>query len=93
MDHKPTVRQFIIENFFVPDPDTVGDEDGLLESGVVDSTGVLEVIQFVEGRFGIAMADEEIVPENLGSIARIAAYVERKLRQASARGGIARVAS
>lgn len=76
------VRQFIIENFYVSDPDGLADDSLLVTSGVVDSTGMLEMIAFVESEFGIRIADDEMVPENLESIERIASFVARK-RQAA----------
>ena len=78
METKEAVRHFIVANFFVPEGSPLADDDPLLEHGVVDSTGVLEIIRFVEETYGIQLEDDEIVPENLGSIARIAQFVERK---------------
>jgi acyl carrier protein len=78
MDFRETVRRFILGNFFVPEGSALADTDPLLEHGVVDSTGVLEVIRFIEDSYGVKLDDDEIVPENLGSIANIAAFVERK---------------
>ena len=75
---KAAVRQFILSNFYVADPAALSDEGSLLDRGVIDSTGVLEVITFVEDTFGVKVADEEMLPENLDSIDRIAAFVERK---------------
>ena len=72
-----SVRSFIHQNFFVSG--TLGDEDSLLDGGVVDSTGVLELVDFLETQLGVRVLDEEILPENLDSVARIAAFVERKL--------------
>jgi acyl carrier protein len=72
------LRAFIIENFYVTEPDRLRDDDSLLRQGIVDSTGVLEVVAFLEKSFGIAVDDTEILPENLDSIAAMAAYVERK---------------
>ena len=72
------IRKFITSNFYVPVPAELADETSLLDSGVIDSTGVLEVISFIEHEFGIEVADEEMLPENLDSIARIAAYVSKK---------------
>jgi acyl carrier protein len=70
------VRAFIEENFlFREDISGLADTDSLLESGVMDSTGILELVAFLETDFAIQMADAEIVPENLDSIA---AYVSRK---------------
>ena len=52
--------------------------------GLIDSTGILELVSFLESEFGMAIADADIIPENLDSIAAITAYVERKLRAAAA---------
>lgn len=76
------VRDFVLESFYVSDPAQLTDELSLIDSGIVDSTGMLEVILFIEGEYGIQVLDTETVPENLETIGRIAAYVERK-RQAS----------
>ena len=73
------VREFITSNFFVSDAARLTDVASLLDLGVVDSTGVLEIIGFLEETFHLTVADDEIVPANLDSIERIAAYVERKL--------------
>jgi acyl carrier protein len=78
MEITEAVRKFIVTNFYVPAGDALRDDDPLLEHGVVDSTGVLEVIRFVEDTYGFRLDDDEIIPENLGSIANIAAFVERR---------------
>jgi acyl carrier protein len=77
------VRQFIAENFFVSDPLSLADDASLITGGVVDSTGLLEVIAFLEAEYGISILDQEMVPDNLETVGRIAAFVARK-RQASA---------
>lgn len=77
------VRSFITENFYVEDVDSLPDGASLLEHGVVDSTGVLEVIAFLEDDLGVAVEDWEMLPENLDSIARIAAFATRKLQRAA----------
>lgn len=74
----PALRTFITTNFYVADPQALGDEDSLLDAGIIDSTGVLDLIGFVESQFGIKVDDEEILPENLDSIAKLAAFVDRK---------------
>jgi len=74
------VRTFVTSNFYVADPDTLKDTDSLLDSGVIDSTGVLEVIAFIEDTFGFTVEDAEMLPENLDSIDRIAHFVARKQR-------------
>jgi len=72
------IRSFITSNFYVADPATLTDSTSLLESGVIDSTGVLEIIAFIEETFRVTVEDSEILPENLDSISRIAAYISRK---------------
>jgi acyl carrier protein len=78
MTARAQVRKFIIENFYVADPAALGDDTSLIGGGWVDSTGMLEVISFLEVEFGIRVADLEMVPENLDSIERIARFVARK---------------
>ena len=72
------IREFVTTNFYVADPKTLEDSTSLLDHGIIDSTGVLEVIMFVETAFGVTVEDAEMLPENLDSIERIAAFVERK---------------
>lgn len=74
------IRKFLAENFLLSSNGfTLDDDASLLEAGVVDSTGVLELIMFIEEDFQIEVADEEIVPENFDSVNRIAAYTKSKL--------------
>jgi acyl carrier protein len=75
---KSQIRSFVLANFYVADPAQVADGRSLLEQGIIDSTGVLEIISFVEATFGIAVEDEEMVPQNLDSIDGIARFVLRK---------------
>jgi acyl carrier protein len=78
-DTERKVRNFIEENFlFREDRLAIGEGESLLEAGLIDSTGVLELVAFLEGEFGLRMADAEIVPENLDSIRAIVAFVEAK---------------
>jgi acyl carrier protein len=74
---KNQIRAFITSNFYVADPASLQDGDSLLDSGVIDSTGVMEVIAFIEETFGFDVEDMDILPENLDSIDRIAAFVAR----------------
>ena len=79
MDTKKKIRDFIVETFlFGADDEQLGDGDSLLESGVIDSTGVLELVGFLEEEFEIEVKDEELVPENLDSIDNLAAYIAKK---------------
>ncbi len=70
------IRGYILENFlFTDDNGRLLDNTPFLEDGIVDSTGVLELVMFVEETFSITVEDEEIVPENFDSIERLARYV------------------
>ncbi len=75
------VKQFIVENFYVSDPAELGDDTLLVTNGYVDSTGMLEIISFLESEFGIRITDQETTPENLESISRITAFVASKQHQ------------
>ena len=78
MDARTQIRAFITKNFYVPDGTTIADDASLLDHGVIDSTGVLEVIGFIEDNFHVTVEDTEMLPENLDSIDRITAFVTRK---------------
>jgi acyl carrier protein len=73
------LREFIAKNFLFSDEFSLLDTDSFLESGIIDSTRVLELILFLEERYQITLADEEIVPENLDSIQSLKIFVESKL--------------
>jgi len=74
------VKQYVAENFlFTDDGYRFSEDASFLEEGIVDSTGVLELVMFVEETFDIAVQDEEIVPENFDSVSCLAAYVRHKL--------------
>jgi acyl carrier protein len=72
------IRQFIQQNFCIDDPGKLGGDTSLIAEGIVDSTGMLEVIVFLESEFGIQITDVETVPENLETIGRMAAFVANK---------------
>jgi acyl carrier protein len=77
---KSRVKAFIAENFLFREKGTeMSETDSLIESGVLDSTGVLELVAFLETDLGVDVADADIMPDNLGSVAAISAYVASKL--------------
>ena len=76
--HREKVRDFLMSNFYVPDTTVLNANESLLDQGIIDSTGVLEVIGFIEEAFGITVEDSELLPENLDSIEGIVRYVARK---------------
>jgi acyl carrier protein len=73
-----TIRNFIIENFLFGEPTEFSDGESLLEKGIIDSTGVLELVAYIEQTYGIKVEDEELVPENLDSISNVVEYISRK---------------
>ena len=84
MDPTNQIRSFLAENFmFSSEGFTLDDDVSLLEAGVVDSTGILELTMFVEDTFGVEVADEEIVPENFDTVARIVDYLAAKILTAT----------
>jgi acyl carrier protein len=77
-------RRYITENFLYARPDrVVGEDEHLMERGIVDSMGMMELIGFLEDRFGVQPADEEITEQNFATLARIADFVTRKRALAS----------
>jgi acyl carrier protein len=80
MSTETLVRDYILENFlFTTDHGQLQDNASFLEEGIVDSTGVLELVMFVEDTFGITVEDEEIVPENFDSVQQLARYARLKM--------------
>ncbi|MGQ0655609.1 MAG: acyl carrier protein [Betaproteobacteria bacterium] len=79
------VRRFISENFmFRDDGNAIAADASLLEAGIIDSTGVLELICFLESTYDFQVADEEMLPENLDSIRAIVNYISRKVKSGQA---------
>jgi acyl carrier protein len=77
---KLKTRNFVVENFLFGNANGLADDTSFLEAGILDSTGVLEVVAFLEQQFGVRVDDDELTPENLDSIASIGAFVSRKLQ-------------
>jgi acyl carrier protein len=84
-DLEQKVRRFVEDNFlFRDDRAELSNSESLLDAGLIDSTGVLELVAFLETEFQFRMADDEIIPANLDSINAIVAYIESKLAQHAA---------
>lgn len=79
------LTQFVVENFLFGKANGFRSGDSFLEQGIIDSTGMVELIFHLEKTYGIKIEDSELVPENLDSVERVAAFVARK--QAAARVG------
>ena len=73
------IRRYIADNFlFSSNDDELAEDTSFLEEGIVDSTGILELVMFIEETFGITVEDEELLPENFDSVGQLAAYIRRK---------------
>ena len=74
------VRDYIVENFLFGDADKLNENTSFLQTGILDSTGILSLVAFLENNFGISVKDDELVPENLDSLRHIGRFLERKRR-------------
>lgn len=73
------IKQFILRNYLFTDDDSaLSSEDSLMQKGIVDSTGILELVNHIEDTYKVKVADEEMVPENLDSVTNIVNYIGRK---------------
>lgn len=77
-DVKAAIRTFVMDNFVIGDPITIADETSFMENHVLDSTGFMELVAFVEATFSVTVDSRELLPENFDSLANIEAYVARK---------------
>lgn len=76
---RETLRAFITENFLPQSGlDSFEDSDSFMEKGIIDSTGVLELLEFIEEKFAIKVEDEEVVPDNLDSLDKLTNFICRK---------------
>jgi len=78
MDYSKEVREFVVKNFLLDDAGALQDDTSFLDSGIVDSTGMLELIMFLENRYRIKIEPEEMLPENLDSIKRVVEFLGKK---------------
>ena len=84
MSHALEIKQFILRNYlFTDDLSALSDDESLMQKGIVDSTGILEMITHLEATYGIKVADDEMVPDNLDSVSSIVQFLHRK-REAQA---------
>ncbi len=81
MDPVNDVKEFIIENFLFGDEEQIELETDFFEKGIIDSTGVIELVSFMEETFEISIDDEELIPENLSSLKNIREFLQQKTDQ------------
>jgi acyl carrier protein len=73
------IRSFILDTFlFTDDPSALSDDESFLDRGIIDSTGVLELVMFLEEEFGVSVDDADLTPESLDSVTSVGAFLERK---------------
>ena len=78
MDYSNEIKEFIVKNFLLDDASALQGDTSFLDSGIVDSTGMLELIMFLENRYHIKIEPEEMLPENLDSINRVVQFLAKK---------------
>jgi len=79
LDYIEDINKFIIDNFLFGDDNNIKNDASLLENGIIDSTGVLELISFLEETYEITIEDDEMIPENLDSMDNINNFLKKKL--------------
>ena len=84
MDYSSKVREFVVENFLFGDGESLREDTSFMEEGIIDSTGILELVFFLEESFNISVEDDELIPENMDSLTSIAGFISRKLNGSSA---------
>jgi acyl carrier protein len=77
------IRTFVVSNYLFGEEGKLENDSSFMETGVIDSTGILELVRFLEATFSIKVVDEELIPDNLDSINKILAYLQRKLPAAA----------
>jgi acyl carrier protein len=78
MNYTKEVRDFVVSNFLFGDPALLQDNTSFLDGGIVDSTGILELIMFLEQKFGIKVQPDEMIPDNLDSVEKVTRFLTRK---------------
>lgn len=78
-DLRTTLRQYILQNFlFTEDPTVLDDNESLMQRGIIDSVGALEIALFIEQTFGFSVKEDEMLPENLDSVTQLTRFVESR---------------
>lgn len=73
-----TIRKFVIDNYLFGEEGTLSDEDSFMETGIIDSTGILELVRFLESTYTIKVTDEDLIPDNLDSVSKIVSFILSK---------------
>lgn len=89
MSLQEDIRTFIVENFLFGDEGGLSNDSSFVKEGIVDSTGILQLVAFIQDQYLIAVEDEELIPENLDSVSRVTAFIEAKKRSDMEAGAVA----
>ncbi len=89
MSVQEDIREFIVENFLFGEEGGLRDDSSFLREGIVDSTGIMQLVSFIQEQYLIAVEDEELIPENLDSIQRVSMFIAEKKRAIEAAGCLA----
>jgi acyl carrier protein len=81
-----TIRKFVIDNYLFGEASKLGNDDSFMETGIIDSTGILELVRFLESTYGITVEDEELIPDNLDSVNKTVSFVQAKQSALTRRG-------
>jgi acyl carrier protein len=80
MESRQEIRNFIVDNFlYGKDDNSLSDDMSFLEKGIIDSTGVLELVSFIEERYGLSVSDDELIPDNFDSLNKLETFVTQKM--------------
>ena len=79
MDNSIKVREFVVENFLFGDGESLKYDTSFMEEGIIDSTGILELVFFLEETYGLSVEDDELVPDNMDSLQNITRFIDQKL--------------
>ena len=83
MDNSSKVREYVVENFLFGDGEVLKEDTSFMEEGIIDSTGILELVFFLEETFGISIEDDELIPENMDNLQNITRFIDRKINKSS----------
>lgn len=83
MSLQEDIRSFIVDNFLFGDAGGLRNDSSFIKEGIVDSTGILQLVAFIQEQYRVVVEDEELIPENLDSVSKVAAFVEHKMKLAT----------
>ena len=78
MSFQDDIRTFVVDNYLFGEDCGLKDDSSFLREGIIDSTGIMQLVSFIQDRYSIIIEDEELTPENLDSISKVAGFIERK---------------